>query len=75
MSLHEELTAGSSACKVCTFLANLPESESAAEWVTELALPATIVSHTAVMRALRKRGVEVTESSIKRHRSNHVSPA
>lgn len=76
MGLHEELTADSptSGCKVCTFLANMDtDVEGLKEWDTELALPVTIISHKAVVKALQKRGVEVTEASVRRHRSNHVA--
>lgn len=70
-TLHEELTVTWSSaprCKLCTFLATSPEAE---EWKTELALPPEVVSHEAVVRALASRNIEVTTSSVKRHRKNH----
>lgn len=72
MSLHAELAGATApACKVCAFLSNFAPSE-VAEWQVELALPINLVSNTAVVNALRRRGESITEASVRRHRSNHV---
>jgi hypothetical protein len=71
-SLHDELagaTVGRS-CRLCAFLDSMPPDVRRA-WQTELALPVTIVGHTSVLNALRKRGVSVSDASVRRHRSNH----
>ena len=72
-SLHAELveeTKGG-ACRVCTYVLGLPPLDQAV-WTTEIALPLTIVSHMALVVALKRRGVSITEASVRRHRSNHV---
>lgn len=72
-SLHDELAgASASACKVCTYLTTLPAAE-AEEWTTELARPVTVVGHTAVVNALARRRIAVTETSVRRHRSRHAA--
>lgn len=72
MSLHEELQAGSqSACILCKFLAGESDKDLA-EWWTELRLPVREVANMAVVRALKRRGVEITEASVRRHRENHA---
>lgn len=69
--LHSELAAGSApGCKVCAFIDGLTPSEQA-EWNVELALPIKVVGNLAVERALKRRGVIVTEASVRRHRRNH----
>lgn len=70
MNLHDELSA-TTPCKVCAYLETLPPSE-ADEWARELALPVSIVGNTAVVRALSRRKVEVTETSVRRHRNRHA---
>lgn len=71
-SLHAELAGDSKpACKMCAYLSTLSSSE-AAEWQAELALPVTVVGNTAVVNALKRRNVDVTEMSVRRHRSRHV---
>jgi hypothetical protein len=70
-ALHDELTAGaSSACKLCAFLDQHPAT--AWEWRLELANPVSIVGNTAVVKALRSRGVDIGEASVRRHRENHA---
>ena len=69
-SLHDELAA-SVPCKVCDYLYGLLPQERDA-WVAELALPVTKVGNTAVVRALARRGVTVTETSVRRHRAKHA---
>jgi len=70
--LHGELTSGSApACKVCAYMCTLAPSE-AAEWNTELSLPVGVVSNAVVVRALARRGVDLQEASVRRHRTNHV---
>ena len=71
MSLHDELTASPGKCKVCTFLETLHDLDRA-EWDRELALPVTRVHNAAVVSALRRRGVVLEESSVRRHRANHA---
>lgn len=69
--LHDELAGESTtSCKVCAFLTSLPPS-LAEEWRRELALPVNIVGNTAIVRALSRRHVDVTEPSVRRHRSRH----
>ena len=71
MSLLDELAAPSSVpCKLCTFIQSRPEAEQA-EWHTELSKPVTAVGNTAVVRALRRRLVELDEHSVRRHRERH----
>lgn len=71
-SLHAELAAGSSGCKVCGYLNSLTPAEKA-EWRAELALSVKVVPHLTVERALLKRGIEVSEASVRRHRRNHAT--
>ena len=73
-SLHAELVGDSKggACKVCTFLSRL-DPATRAEWEQEIALPPTEVAHTAIVVALRRRMVSITEASVRRHRSDHVN--
>lgn len=72
-SLHDELLADSrkGACKVCTFLSRLPAAERA-EWEQEIAQPIKVITHAAIVVALRRRSVNIEEASVRRHRSNHV---
>jgi len=65
--LHSELVAPIG-CKVCAYICTL-NPEAALEWVRELLDPA--VGNMAVTRALQRRGVSITEGSVRRHRSNH----
>jgi hypothetical protein len=73
MTLAAELAADrpAPACVICSFLTTLPEDD-AAEWRVELRKPVTLVSHTSVLRALLRRDVSITESSVKRHRRLHA---
>lgn len=70
--LHAELAASNATgCKVCAFLATcLPGV--AVDWQDELRLPVAVVGNTAVVSALKRRGVDVTEASVRRHRGRHV---
>jgi hypothetical protein len=68
--LAEDQRLGSS-CHICAFTRSLPVAEQS-EWHTELSKPADIVSHMSILRALQRRQVEVSESSVKRHRRNHA---
>ena len=68
-SLHDELSVGP-ACKVCAYLSTLTP-EKAHEWSAELALPVSEVGNAAVVAALTRRGVIVTETSVRRHRTRH----
>jgi len=69
-TLHDELADGSpAACKLCNFLGHNPEV--AEEWARELALPVTLVGNTSVVLALKRRGVNIEEASVRRHRRNH----
>lgn len=71
--LHEELAGGSvPSCKVCAYLATLP-AEQATEWQHEMALPISVIRHQAILTALRNRGLELEETSVRRHRRNHVA--
>lgn len=58
------------ACKVCAFLKSLPLAQ-AAEWADEMRLPVNVIGNTAVIIALRKRDVDITEASVRRHRRYH----
>lgn len=71
MSLHDELAGTSFTCKVCAFLTTLPPSE-AVEWGRELALPVNIIGNQAVVSAIARRGIDLTEASVRRHRSRHA---
>lgn len=71
MNLQQELAADSAAkCKLCAYLDTLPFPE-ADTWDSELAKPLTAVGNTAVVRALGRRGIVLTESGVRRHRSKH----
>jgi hypothetical protein len=71
-SLHATLTAASKpTCKLCAYLATLSTAD-AAEWQAELALPVNIVGNTAVVNELARRGCDLTEMAVRRHRSRHV---
>jgi hypothetical protein len=73
VSLHDELVAGTrTSCIVCAFLATLPVAEAQA-WQHELVQPVRTISNLAVERALKRRGVSVTEASVRRHRRNHTA--
>lgn len=71
-SLHDELRAetGEYTCKVCAYIDTLSAGEQDA-WFKELASPVKVVGNTAVVNALKRRGVTVTETSVRRHRSRH----
>lgn len=71
-TLHAELVAEGppTACRICAFISTLSPVE-AADWANELRLPVSVVSNVAVVRALRKRGINLAETSVRRHRSNH----
>lgn len=69
-TLHDEL-AVTTGCIICNFLESLTPS-AADEWRTELALPVKQVGNTAVVTALKRRNVRVTETSVRRHRSRHA---
>ena len=69
--LHAELVERMpTSCKLCAFLRTLSPTYQQA-WVSELALPASKISHLAVVAALKDRGVDIEESSVRRHRRNH----
>lgn len=71
--LHDELVARTKAisrCKVCRFLAGASALD-AAEWRNELALDVNTISHVAVTEALRRRDVDISERSVRRHRGGH----
>lgn len=71
-SLHDELAGGSApACKVCAYLGTLTPAE-AGEWHAELAKPVAVIGNTAIVNALKRRGITVTETSVRRHRSRHA---
>ena len=74
MSLHDELAVQQrpNTCTLCTFLESLVPPKRA-EWERELALPPSVIGHSAVAKYLVKIGVSIEESSVRRHRSNHVS--
>lgn len=73
-TLHDRLAGGTAktACKLCAFLAK-QTPEVVAEWQAELALPPTVVGHTAVVNELKRLKMDVTEVSVRRHRSRHVT--
>lgn len=58
-----------SKCKVCSFIDRLKMTDAIA-WLSDLASRA--VSHRAVEASLRRNGVAVEESSVRRHRRNHM---
>ena len=60
------------ACKVCAYLTTLSPAERT-EWQQELALPVSIVGHTVVLNALKRRGLDIEDPSVRRHRRNHGS--
>lgn len=69
--LHGELRRQpATACKLCRYLSGLAPDERT-EWEHELALPD--VPSPAIVRALERREVYMGESSVKRHRKNHVA--
>jgi hypothetical protein len=68
--LYQELLDEGAICKVCSFLGKLLPTE-AVEWRAALKrLPR--VANTAVVRALAKRGVTLSEASVRRHRARHA---
>lgn len=72
MSLQDELEAASGpSCKLCAYLGTLA-SDQRAEWAAQLSRPVVEVGNTAVVSALHRRGVTITEVSVRRHRSRHV---
>lgn len=71
-TLHDELAAGSgTGCKVCHYLSGLRPADQA-EWDAELRQPVKVIGNTAVVNALAKRGLDVTEAAVRRHRGRHV---
>ncbi len=73
MSILSELTAGSTTgCKLCAYLDTIP-AQDRVEWDEALALPVQKVNHTTVVAVLRRRGVTLSEASVRRHRRNHDS--
>jgi hypothetical protein len=74
-SLHQQLLSKThTPCKLCAFLRRL-DASSARQWRAELARPIRgrgAISHMAVVDALRDRGIEVDEASVRRHRRNHA---
>ena len=71
MTLVNELEQSTaSGCRLCLYLDSLEDRE---EWDSALAQPVTKVGNTAVVKALRKRGVVLTEASVRRHRVNHAT--
>lgn len=73
VSLHSELTSPAlNACKLCVYFGTLAP-ETAEEWAAELAQPVSVVGNTAVVNALQRRGVLVSESAVRRHRARHVT--
>jgi hypothetical protein len=73
MNLLEELmtTPKNNGCKICTYLESVAPPY-AAEWDAALAKPVDVVGNTAIQTALRRRGVIVEETSVRRHRRNHT---
>jgi hypothetical protein len=72
-ALHEELAGGQkTTCILCNYLASLSLAD-AAEWNKELAEPVSVIGHTAIVNALKRRGVGLTEVSVRRHRTRHVA--
>ena len=69
-TIMQELMQDSSQCRICTFLLGLSQ-EDRAEWQKGLAFSTDSVSHSNVVRALARRGVYLTEASVRRHRRNH----
>lgn len=72
-TLHDELVGESvrGACKVCTFLSRL-DPATRAEWEREVSLPVETISHAAIVVAMKRRGTNIEEASVRRHRRNHV---
>lgn len=72
MSIFDELTGGSTAaCKICAYLDARPVIE-VADFQKAMALPVDEVSNMRVVEVLKTRGVTITESSVRRHRRNHL---
>lgn len=73
MGLEQELTQVQGGCKLCEFLSALPEGgdDGRANWTAQLARPVKTIGHLSVARALIRRGVPITETSVRRHRENH----
>lgn len=72
MSLHDELTGPpKGGCRICAYLQTLPLADEV-EWTRELSLPVTVVGNSKVVEALYRRGVTIDETSVRRHRRNHV---
>ena len=72
MTPHDELTGPpKGGCRICAYLRTLPIVVSM-EWEAELALPVTEVGNSKVVEALFRRGVDIDETSVRRHRRNHV---
>lgn len=59
-----------SPCRLCAFIRSLDPNE-ASEWTRELALPVSVIGNTAVVNALLRRDYDITEASVRRHRSRH----
>lgn len=71
MTLREELVGGGgTTCKLCAFLLTRPAAEQR-EWAEVLAEPVTVIGNVAAIRALRKRGLTVSDKTLQRHRAGH----
>jgi hypothetical protein len=73
VTLHERLTGGPvSGCTLCVYIDTLPADEQA-EWNKELGLPVTVVGNTAVVNELARVKIATSETSVRRHRTRHVT--
>lgn len=74
MSLKDELDGDVSEpktlCRVCNFIKEQPAAEQV-EWHDEMKNPAR--SYAVLQRAIARRGVAISDSSMKRHRKEHES--
>jgi hypothetical protein len=76
MSIFEELEAdqkqhaGGVACSLCLWLADRPDRD---EWDKALAEPTSRYSTASITRLARKNGYGYGGSSVKRHRTGHIS--
>jgi len=69
-TIMQELMQDSSQCRICTFLLGLSD-EDREQWRKGLSFSTDAVSHANVVRALARRGVYLTEASVRRHRARH----
>lgn len=69
-ALVEELVSTSTGCKLCAYL-SLLNPRSKGEWEEALLRPTREVGNTAIAAALGRRGVSLTEASVRRHRAGH----